>query len=143
MASTAADILDDVVETLRSTEAFSTVCLGVAASATEVPRAEVIYEGIEILNADDSSGTTWCRLRASVNIYSRATDAAVGTRRADELAETAVEALLTDPHRGSRCVDLPVGMATEVQRVRPIGGLKRPEVAVALEFRCHFEKDQS
>jgi hypothetical protein len=143
MASTAADILDDVVETLRSTEAFSTVCLGVSASETEVPRAEVIYEGIEVINPDDSSGTTWCRLRASVNIHSRATDSASGTRRADELAEAAAEALLIDPHRGSRCVNLPAGMATEVQRVRPIGGLKRPEVAVSIEFRCHFEKDQS
>ena len=108
-----------------------------------MPRAEVIYEGLEILSPDDSGGTLWRRLRASVNIYTRAADAAVGTKRADELAETAAEALLSDSYRDSNCVDLPVGLATEIQRARPVGRLKRPETAVTLELRCHFEKDKS
>jgi len=143
MASKAADILDDVVETLRASGAFGAVCLGPAASQTDVPRAEVIHEGVEMLRPDDSAGTVWCRLRASVNIHTRAADAAVGTRRADELAEAAGQALLADPYRNGNCVDLPVGAATEVQRTRPAGNLKRPETAVTVELRCHFEKDKS
>ena len=143
MASKAADILDGVVETLRTAEAFSTVCLGLAASQTNVPRAEIIYEGLEMLSPDDSAATVWCRLRASVNIYTRAADAAIATKRADELAEATEGALLADPYRNGKCVDLPVGAATEVQRTRPITGLKRPDVGVTIELRCHFEKDQS
>jgi len=143
MSSHAADILGDIAAALRTAGGFGAVFLGAAPSQAEVPRTEVIQDGVEILSPDDSASTSWRRLRASVTIHTRAADAAVAAQRTDELSQAVQTALLADPYRSGKCVDLPVGRATELLRSRPVSNLKRPDAAVAIELRCHFEKDES
>ena len=142
MASVVSEILSDMVETLRSTEDFRLVTLGEVASATQVPRAAVVYEGQESLPPDDSSSTSWVRLRASISVHTRSEKGSESITRANELCEKAAEALLVDPYRGTRCHDLPIGKATEIGRSKLTGGVRRPEVEMTFDLRCHFETQE-
>jgi len=143
MASEVAEILDDLVDALRATGKFSLVTLGEAGSATNVPRCSVIYESTESFLPDDSATARWGRLRATVSIRTRSVDVVQGVKRAAELSEQAMDSLLVDPFRGGRCRDLPVGRATEIARCRLSRGLKRPEIEMTFDIRCHFETEKS
>ena len=141
MASVVTEILQDLLEALRATGKFRLVSLGEAPSATDVPRASVLYEGQESLQPDDSASATWHQLRISVSVHTRSTEAAEAITRSNELCEEAMGALLQDPYRGNRCRDLPVGRATEIGRSQLVRGLKRPEVEVTFDVRCHLETE--
>jgi len=139
MASIVADILADLVETLRKTGKFALVTLGDAGSSTQVPRAEIACEGQESFRPDDATDARWLRLRVTVTIRARSTDIVEATRRVNELGEQAAAAVLEDPFRGSRCRHLPIGRATEVGQVRASRAAKRPETELAIDLRCHLE----
>jgi len=142
MASVVCEILSDIVDALRATNNFSVVTLGDVASTTQVPRATVIYEGQESLPPDDSSTTSWVRIRVTISIRTRSQKASGSLTRANELCEIAAGALLSDPYRGGRCHDLPIGKATEIGRSEVAGGIRRPEVEMTLNLRCHFETQE-
>ena len=139
MPSSAAEILETFVETLRASGKFRLVMLGDAPSNSDVPRASILYEGQESFQPDDHATTRWVRLRASISIRTRSTDTAEATTRVNELCEDAMATLLEDPFRGERCQDLPIGRATELGRSELVRGLKRPEVEMTFVVRCHFE----
>jgi len=143
MTQTASQILADMVLVLRETGAFALVTLGQSASATETPRAAVICEGQDKLTPDDTSGNTWTRLRASIRIRTRSSDATEATNRILGLCEQAATALLDDPHRGGLCHDLPIGKATAIGQGQLDHDLRRPEAGATLDVRCHFETEQT
>lgn len=139
MATIVSEILQDLAGALRTAGKFRLVTLGESGSAVDVPRAAVIYEGQESLQPDDSAGLVWIRLSASVALHTRSDSRSEAAIRINQLCEDAMAALLVDRYRGARCHDLPVGKATEVGRAKVLGGLKRPEVALTFDVRCHFE----
>ena len=140
MASTAQTVRDSLVQSLRSAGVFALVAPGEAPDAAAVPRAHVLYQGRETFRPDDAPTGEWLRLRYRVQVRTRAGSAAEGVARASELAESAVAALLTDPHRGGVCANLPVGRATEIGRLEVLTQLRRPEAGVAFDVRCHVEE---
>jgi hypothetical protein len=142
VSSTVNDILDDLVSTLRTSGNFKLVTLGEAGSTTVIPRASVLYEGLEVFPADDSASTQWTRLKAKIHIRTRSNDTSEATKRCSELCEEAASDLLDDPYRNEKCKDLPVGRATEVSSAEPRGNLKHPEVEIHLDVRCHFESEE-
>ncbi len=139
MASIVADILNDIVDTLRSISTLGPVTLGESGSATEIPRAGVLYKGQESLPPDDATGVQWFRIRAIVSIRTRSIDDAEAVSRINELCELAADALLQDRFRGARCQDLPIGLATEIRRNEMSQGIRRPEVEMTLDIQCHFQ----
>lgn len=139
MSSVASEILADLVQALRGTGKFRHVTLGEAGSAAEVPRASVLHEGQDSFQPDDAVGVQWYRLRATVSVHTRSTDASEAVTRANELYEEATQALLQDPFRSGHCQDLPIGRATEIGRSQLVRDLKRPEVEMAFDVRCHFQ----
>ena len=139
MTTEASQILEDPTESLRSTNVFRRVTLGEAPAATETPRADVICDGQEAFQPDDSAAGRWMRLRASIVIHMRSSDSREAIERFDELCRTAVDAIVTDPYRNQLCGDLPIGRATEVGRIEPVRGLKRPHLEATISVRCHFE----
>jgi len=139
MDSSGAQILQNIVATLRSTEEFALVTLGKTDSATSVPRAHVLYEGQEILTADDTYSARWMRLKVGILIHSRAKNGPAGVVRATELSTLALEALLEDRFRAANCCDLPVGEATELSGIEFPTCIRRPEIETILKLRCHFE----
>lgn len=143
MAAQAADILDDILAALRATNAFRLLTLGDSAPSSDVPRAWVCYLGQEFYPADDDATARWARLRASVNIRVRSTDVLQAITRANELANAATEALLDDPFRGGHCRHLPIGQATEVSCSGIPAGIRRPELEISLDVRCHFQLQES
>jgi len=62
-----------------------------------------------------------------------------GVRHSAALCDVASAALLADPYRGGRCRNLPVGRATEVGRWQLSRTVKRPNVEMSFDVRCHFE----
>ncbi|HAU38847.1 MAG TPA: hypothetical protein DCX07_14165 [Phycisphaerales bacterium] len=132
-----ADILNDIVETIRGTGRFALVTLGECAAATATPRACVTLAGLDELRPDDTADARWFRLRARVTVHARAHEPPGGTIRAAELCDAA-SALLADPFRGGRCRHLPVGAATEIGFAEPVA-LRRPEGEMCLAVRCHFQ----
>lgn len=139
MSPLAAAILQDMVQSLHATEQFALVTLGPSGSATVVPRANVLYDGQDVFQPDDTPSSQWMRLRVSIILRTRSDAAAEGICRAIELSALASEALLDDPYRGQRCCDLPIGRATEIGHSELVSGLKRPEVEITVAVRCHFE----
>ncbi len=139
MSETATEILDDLVASLRAVKLFALVTLGVAGSSGGVPRAAVSLEGQDFFQADDCPATLWVRLRVRIAIHLRSDDSAEAIERAGQLCASCVQTLLSDPHRGQRCKDLPIGRATEIGRTELAPGMKRPEAEVTLAIRCHFE----
>ena len=143
MASEVGDILQALVDTLRATGKFRLVTLGEAHSATDVPRASVLYKGHESSQPDDTAEVRWIRLRAGVVVHTRSTSVVQAVKRANELCEEVAEALLQDPFRGARCHDLPIGCATEIGHSELIRGVRQPEVEMALGVRCHFQTEEA
>jgi hypothetical protein len=135
----ATEILYDLVSSLRASELFALVTLGGCGSSGGVPRAAVLLEGQDFFQADDCPATLWVRLRVRIAIHLRSDDSAESIDRAGQLCASSVQALLSDPYRGQRCKDLPMGRATEIGRTELVPGLKRPEAEVTLTVRCHFE----
>ena len=141
MASAASEILQDLVDTLRSAGLFEQVTLG-GDSSTAVPRATVLFDGLDVLNGDDAGNSQWFRLRARVKVHTRAGDSREAVTRAADLFAAAQDALLSDPYRSQRCCDLPVGRATEIGRVDSAHAVKKPEIEVVFSVRCHFEIEE-
>jgi hypothetical protein len=135
----AADVLQDLLQTLRGTGLFALVSLGDAGTASVVPRASVWYDGQEVFPSDDDVANRWVRLRARVTVHTRSENASEAILRAADLSEAAGEAILSDPYRGKRCLDLPIGRATEVGRSEMSFASKRPEAEMSFTVRCHFE----
>lgn len=143
MASTATQIMNDLVAALRTGGQFTLVTLGQAQSATEIPRANVQSEGIEQTPPDDSAGTLWNRLVCRLTIHARCDEPAGTESRLAELAQGAAGAIMSDPSRGGLCADLPIGRATEVGRWSHRPGVKRPEAEIEATIRCHYETEAS
>jgi len=139
MAATSSGILQDIVSTLRSSGEFALVTLGRTDDQAQVPRAHVLYEGQDTFQSDDTPDSRWGRLRARVIVHTRCGSAAEGLGRANDLCDSAGRSLLDDAFRGQRCRDLPIGCATEIGAIEVVAGIKRPEVEISLDVRCHFE----
>jgi len=135
--STAANILDHLVATLRGLNAFDDVSLAAADTArTATPRADVAFDGLERLPLDDAPGSAW-RLSAVVRIRVSSERNDDALRRALDLADQAGRALETSRFRGGICQDTPPGRATVVTETKPSPGL-RPDAEVRLLVHCHF-----
>jgi len=135
--STASNILNHIVTTLRNTLAFAEVSLATPdATRSATPRADVTFDGLEHRALDDATGGAW-RLSAVVRICvcnERNDDA---LRRALDLAGQATHALTANRFRGGLCQDIPGGRATVVAETRPAAS-RRPEAEVQLLVHCHF-----
>ena len=140
MTSPASDILNDIVETLRSSEALGQVTVGPTDGPETVPGAVVLYEGQETFRPDDNPAARWGRVEVTVIVRTRSAAMMVGASRAADLCETIIDALMEDPYRDGTCCDLPVGAATEIERITA-GKVRRPEVEFRLAVRCHFEHE--
>ncbi len=139
MAGAIAEILTDLAEALRGSGAFRAVTIGPDQDAARWPRAEVLMASTSEERPDDLPDGRWIRLSAKVCIHVRSSGQADATVRALELAESAQQSLLADRFRGQRCLDLPVGRATEIGPARPEPLVRAPYAAVSFEVRCHFE----
>jgi hypothetical protein len=140
MASPVSDILNNIVETLRSSEAMGQVTVGPVDGPETVPGAAVLYEGQETFRPDDSPAARWGRVEVTVIVRTRSAAVLSGVSRAADLCETIIDALLEDPYRDGTCCDLPIGAATEIERISA-GKVRRPEVEFRLAVRCHFEQE--
>ena len=134
-----ADILNDLLTTLRSAGSFRQVTIGEDGAHTDVPRCAVIYDDHELFGPDDSATSNWVRLRATIRVRTRSVDVVEGIQRVHTLCQQAADSLLADPFRAQSCANLPIGRATEVGRFQLARGLKRPEVEMFFDLRCHFE----
>lgn len=132
------DIAQDLIAAIRSAGEFSTVGLGGPVDGAALPSAWVRVDGVESFPADDQAGGTWQRVRLSVRVLTRADVASRAQARLAELIGTVTDAILTDPHRGGRCEDLPIGLATEIGTAQPDRLLTGADVAAELTVRCHF-----
>lgn len=132
-------VRDSIVQALRATGDFALVTAGERGDEAAVPRAHVLYQGRDEFAPDDAADTRWLRLRFRVRIHTLADDAA-GEARLSELAESAVAAIRNDAYRGGVCADLPLGRATEANRLEVLTQLRRPEAGIAFEVRCHVEE---
>jgi hypothetical protein len=141
MASTASQIMNDLVAALRSCGQFTLVTLGQAPSSTAIPRANVQGDGIEQTPPDDSSDTLWNRVACRLTIHARCDEPAGAETRLADLAQAAASAILADPSRGGLCADLPIGKATELGRWSQRPGIKRPEAQLEATIRCHYETE--
>ena len=142
MASSVTEILEDLVTVLRATGKFRLVTLGHDPTASDVPRASVVYEGQESIQPDDSSTSRLVRIRAGISVHTRSAEPSEALRRINELCDEVISAILEDRFRGGRCEDLPPGRATELGRIEQLRGLKRPEIEVVLSVRCHLEVEE-
>lgn len=140
MTSLPNEIVQDMVQTLRTAGSFGEVC-SEDNSSSQVPRTVVLLDSYELLAPDDSAGGLWGRLRATVSVRTRGVSASQAADRAADLCNMAMDALAVDPYRGGLCSDLPVGRATELGRAQPIRGLRRPEAGMTFDVRCHFETE--
>jgi len=139
MASVATSILQNIVAALRAGGQFALVTLGQPGSSTAVPRATLRFEGQERFCSDDTPDTTWVRLRARLTVHTRSPkDSDLATKVID-LCDSATSAILTDPSRGGLCCELPIGGATEIDRLQPESGIRRPAASAAFDIRCHYE----
>lgn len=149
MSSTVSNILNNLVEVLRDTGAFATVQLGGDESNSAVPRAVVIHENIETIVSDNDFHLRYHRFSARILIRVHSALPAEATARLADLATVASDAIMADPYRNSNAQDLPIGMATEIFKVRTpkdhryperITTIKprRPEYEIVLGVRCHY-----
>ena len=143
MASIASEILQDIVNTLRDSGVFELVTLGEEESATGVPRAAVVFDGLESFVPDDTDCCRWQRLTARVKVHTRAMHASQAVTRLSELCLSARAAILADPYRTQQCCDLPIGRATEITRIEPMPGIRRPEAEATFALQCHFEVEEA
>ena len=135
--STASNILNHIVATLRDACEFAEVSQAAPdATRTAMPRADVIFDGLERRALDDAPDAAW-RLAAVVRISVRNERNDDATRRALDLADQAGRALPADRFRGGLCEDIPGGRATVVAEVSP-AKTSRPEAEVRLTVHCHF-----
>ncbi|MBN1941814.1 MAG: hypothetical protein JW849_00810 [Phycisphaerae bacterium] len=150
MASLDTDILNDLTAALRTSGAFAHVELGGRRAEAVVPRASVLFERSDTFPSEPWPTSRWVRLQARVLLRTRSESPAQGQGRLCDLAAAACDAILADPYRGGRCVDLPVGRATEVQIIRRPRDERYPERATTLDVRspeqelcltvrCHYE----
>lgn len=139
MSSATTNILNNITQTLRSSNLLQSVTTGHRGSETAVPRATVVCEREEALTPDDSASTQWGRLRIAVKIHTRCGTSSDAAERLADLVASVIETLLADPYRSGLCSDLPVGRATEIDGCRIATDLKRPEIEAAIDIRCHFE----
>ncbi len=139
MSEIVTQILDDIVDTLRSSGIFEEVKLGKNNSSTAIPRANVLFEGCETFQPDDNDSSQWKRLKARVIIHTRCDSSSQAAQRAANLSDSAAEALLATSYRSAKCHDLPIGKATEIGQSELSSNIKRPEVEISFSLRCHFE----
>jgi len=142
VTSTEAAILTDLCETVRATGAFAAVTIGPDADSARWPRAEILFESLRRIPAEDRADAFWCALTARVRISLRLASGSADPQRALDLAETVGQALLVDRFRGQRCRDLPIGRATELGPTQLKTDLKQPYLAASFEVRCHFESQE-
>ncbi len=141
MASTVSNILTDLGDAIRESGLCRQVAMGVEASTSVVPRAHVMLTGVEYVTSDDAANQRWGRLRAQIHLRWRAADAGDGQLQLAALAGEVTDALLADAYRGGLCSDLPLGRATEVTQGQPSSRLRRPEMELVLDVRCHFAQE--
>lgn len=150
MASQANEILNDLVTVLRGCGAFALVDLGSSRADATVPRAAVIFERQDTTAADDDQAVKWIELQARVIIRTRSESSSQAAGRIADLADAATAAILSDPYRGGRCHDLPIGQATEVTRAEMSRDerypqrktsltVSSPEIEIVLIVRCHYQ----
>jgi len=142
MASQAAAIVENIVAALRQSGRFNAVTHGQTPASNVVPRACVVFEGLDFLTADDSAQSPARRLRCRLSIHTRLADPSQRTARLTELCQAAVEALLADPFRGGLCRHLPAGGATELDHIQPVQHVRSPEAEATITLRCHFEAQE-
>jgi hypothetical protein len=138
MAAKASHILQNLVQTLQTVKDFASVTLG-ASGDTTLPAAWVLHESLAYHASDDSTAR-WGRLSASIVIHTRDDAAAQALQRATDLADLAATCLLADRFRGQLCQDLPIGKATEIGPSHLASGVRRPDIQIRLDVRCHFEE---
>ena len=138
MAAKTSQVLQDIVGTLRQSGHFASVSLGVSGDTT-LPRAEVLHESLVCFSGDDTV-SLWRRLVAAIVVHVRDDVAETAISRASDLADQAATSLLADPFRKGLCQDLPIGRATEIQPSHMVSGVRRPDLQIRLDVRCHFEE---
>ncbi len=140
MSSPVNDILDNIISALRTSGHFAEVTLGPPPAGVAVPRAWVVYRGLDTFRPDDTAASCWRRLRGQVVIRTRSDRRHEGVMRAEQLCRLAADALLADIYRGGLCCDLPIGRATQIGRREPKASAPHPQVEMTCDFRCHFEQ---
>jgi len=142
MPSQVAAILDNVVTVLRQSGRFNVVTLGQRPASNIVPRAYIVFEGLDCLTTDDSCQLLARRLRCRLCIHTRLADPSQRTARLTELCQAAVEALLADQFRGGLCRHLPGGAASELDHIQPVEHVRSPEAEATISLRCHFHAEE-
>ena len=143
MTARATEILQDITGTLRTSGLFETVTLGEDAGSAAIPRAGVLLDSFEVFPCDDGGAQWWARLSVRLCLRVRSNDYSTAVSRLMDLAVAATEALMEDPYRGQRCLDLPIGLATETGRFEITPRLRRPDMEGSVAVRCHFETEGS
>jgi hypothetical protein len=138
MPAPVSEILQDMIQALRAGGQFAAVSLG-SGTETCVPRLRIEYEGQEVFRPDDMPDGRWVRLRAKVVVHTRTQSPAQGVARLSELCDAAIAALMADPYRGGQCRDLPIGRATEIDRIDRDHAATSPEAQASFVIRCHLE----
>lgn len=137
-------IVQDLVRCLRESGLFAEVTAGGCALQTSLPRAELLGESQEFFRPDDSAGGQWIRLRVRLLVRTRCSRQADTRNRPAELMQAAIAAIMADPYRGGLCQDLPVGLASELERVAAAADKAEKKEAVEGEMaailRFHSEQ---
>ena len=141
MSDPVCEIVHDLRDALDAAGLFAAVATGDTAS-TAVPRAVVRLARIERFRPDDEPDGVWLRVIVRIEIHTRELSPSQAQARSAELLSATAEAILADPTRGRRCRDLPIGPATEIDKLRPTDA-KRPAAAAELTVRCHARKEES
>jgi hypothetical protein len=137
MASKATIVQEAVLSGLRGTGAFAAVVIGPAANVTAIPRASVTLEGVETFASDEVADEYWHRVRMTVELTTRDSDAGQASARLGSLMDVAEAGILTDVSQGGICRTLPIGKATEVAG-RHLSVTSPPHASATLTVRCHF-----
>jgi hypothetical protein len=135
------DLLTNILSVLRGVADLRAVSLAGEPTSRHVPRASVALLSRETFPPDDSATGVWHRTTLRIVIVNNAGRTDAGLARLSKLAETVVQALLCDPHRGGICSDLPIGRATEIECFETFGVDEPGRVAVTLIIRTHSESE--
>lgn len=136
-------IVQDLVRCLRESGLFAEVTAGGCALQTSLPRAELLGESQEFFRPDDSAGGQWIRLRVRLVVRTRCSRQADTRNRPGELMQAAIAAIMADPYRGGLCQDLPIGLASELERVAAADKAEKKEAVegeMAAILRFHSEQ---
>jgi hypothetical protein len=141
VSDTANAILADLLAAVRGSGHFAAVVSGPQAAETALPQATLSIENIEEFPSDESPAGRWFRLRASLRVTTRDDNSPAAVGRAVELAQLAADAIAADPLRSSLTCDLPIGLATEIDRIEMPRLQSAPLAEATLSIRCHYESE--